>query len=129
VVPIGIVEITEERGTRTDGRGLRIALQELLRKAELDSDVDFLREGVRVMAQQLMELEVASTSAPRSTNARRSQWRAQRLPRSNLGYARRQHRATCAACSDGGYYPALLEPRRRGERALVAVVQEAYVQA
>jgi transposase-like protein len=28
---------------------------------------------------------------------------------------------------DGGYYPALLEPRRRGERALVAVVQEAYV--
>lgn len=25
---------------------LRIALQELLRKAELDSDVDFLREGV-----------------------------------------------------------------------------------
>src|SRR5258708_14044051 len=29
---------------------------------------------------------------------------------------------------DGGYYPALLEPRRRGERALVAVVQEAYVQ-
>jgi putative transposase len=38
---------------------LRIALQELLRKAELDSDVDFLREGVRVMAQQLMELEVA----------------------------------------------------------------------
>lgn len=38
---------------------LRIALQELLRKAELDSDVDLLREGVRVMAQQLMELEVA----------------------------------------------------------------------
>jgi len=29
---------------------------------------------------------------------------------------------------DGGYYPTLLEPRRRGERALVAVVQEAYVQ-
>jgi putative transposase len=28
---------------------------------------------------------------------------------------------------DGGYYAALLEPRRRGERALVAVVQEAYV--
>jgi hypothetical protein len=29
---------------------------------------------------------------------------------------------------DGAYYPALLEPRRRHERALVAVVQEAYVQ-
>jgi transposase-like protein len=29
---------------------------------------------------------------------------------------------------DGSFYPALLEPRRRAERALVAVVQEAYVQ-
>ena len=37
---------------------LRMALLELLRKAELDEDVDFLREGVRAMAQQLMELEV-----------------------------------------------------------------------
>ena len=29
---------------------------------------------------------------------------------------------------DGSYFPALLEPRKRAERALVAVVQEAYVQ-
>jgi transposase-like protein len=29
---------------------------------------------------------------------------------------------------DGGYFPSLLDPRRRAERALVAVVQEAYVQ-
>jgi transposase-like protein len=29
---------------------------------------------------------------------------------------------------DGSYYPALLEPRKRAERALTAVVQEAYVQ-
>jgi putative transposase len=29
---------------------------------------------------------------------------------------------------DGSFYPALLEPRRRAERARVAVVQEAYVQ-
>jgi transposase-like protein len=28
---------------------------------------------------------------------------------------------------DGGYFPSLLEPRRRAERALAAVVQEAYV--
>jgi hypothetical protein len=38
---------------------LRMALLELLRKVELEEDVDFLREGVRAMAQQLMELEVA----------------------------------------------------------------------
>jgi len=29
---------------------------------------------------------------------------------------------------DGSYYPLLLEPRKRAERALVAVIQEAYVQ-
>jgi len=36
-----------------------MALLELLRKAELEEDVDFLRDGVRAMAQQLMELEVS----------------------------------------------------------------------
>ncbi len=35
-----------------------MALLELVRKAELEDDVDFLREGVRLMAQQLMEAEV-----------------------------------------------------------------------
>jgi transposase-like protein len=36
-----------------------MALLEPLRKAELEEDVDFLRDGVRVMAQHLMELDVA----------------------------------------------------------------------
>src|SRR5690242_7147478 len=35
-----------------------MALEDLLRKAQLSEDVDFLREGVRVLAQALMELEV-----------------------------------------------------------------------
>jgi hypothetical protein len=74
---------------------LRIALQELLRKAELDNDVDFLREGIRVMAQQLMELEVAQHVGAEKIRTRGgSQWRAQWLSRPNLGHARRQHRAT-----------------------------------
>ena len=37
---------------------LRMALQDLLRKSEL-GDPAFLREGVRVLAQELMELEVS----------------------------------------------------------------------
>lgn len=36
----------------------RITLEELLRKTGVD-DFDFLREGVRVLAQGLMELEVS----------------------------------------------------------------------
>jgi transposase-like protein len=37
---------------------LRIALSDLLRKAQLEEDADFLREGMRVFAQAVMELEV-----------------------------------------------------------------------
>ena len=35
-----------------------MALDELLRKVQLSEDVDFLREGVRALAQALMEAEV-----------------------------------------------------------------------
>ena len=38
---------------------LRMALLDLLRKAELEPAADFLRDGVRVLAQELMELEVS----------------------------------------------------------------------
>src|SRR5687767_6275084 len=36
-----------------------MALAELVRKAELNGDVDFPREGVRVLSQALMEVEVS----------------------------------------------------------------------
>ena len=38
---------------------LRMALSELLRTAQMEEDADFLREGVRVLSQALMELEVS----------------------------------------------------------------------
>jgi transposase-like protein len=38
---------------------LSMALTELLRKADTEPDLDTLREGVRVLTQALMELEVA----------------------------------------------------------------------
>jgi transposase-like protein len=37
---------------------LRIGLQELLRKAQIEGDAEFLKEGVRVLSQMLMEMEV-----------------------------------------------------------------------
>ena len=36
-----------------------MALAELVRKAEQQGDVDFLREGVRVLSQALMEVELS----------------------------------------------------------------------
>jgi transposase-like protein len=37
---------------------LRIGLQELLRKAQVGGDANFLKEGVRALSQAIMEMEV-----------------------------------------------------------------------
>ena len=37
---------------------LRIGLKELLRKAQMEHDADFLKEGVRALSQAIMEMEV-----------------------------------------------------------------------
>jgi putative transposase len=107
---------------------LSIGLSRLLRKAELDGDVDFLREGVRVFSQALMELEVTA-----HIGAERHARTPERTGQRN-GYRERRWDTRVGTIDlhvprvrDGSYFPALLEPRRRVEQALVAVVQEAYV--
>ena len=108
---------------------LRMALQDLLRKAQVERDADFLRDGVRLLAQELMELEVAQ-----HLGAERHQRSAERTGYRN-GYRERAWDTRVGTLDlqvprvrDGSFYPSLLEPRRRAERALLAVVQEAYVQ-
>src|SRR5215469_17874027 len=108
---------------------LRMALGDLLRKAQLEQDVDFLREGARVLAQAVMELEVTQQLGA-GWHERTPERKGQRN-----GYRERQWDTRVGTLGlkvprvrDGSYFPALLEPRRRAERALVAVVQEAYVQ-
>lgn len=108
---------------------LRMALIELLRKAELEQDTDVLREGVRVLSQALMELEVSQ-----HVNAERYEHTAERTGQRN-GYRERQWDTRVGTIElqvprvrDGSFFPSLLEPRRRAEQALTAVVQEAYVQ-
>jgi transposase-like protein len=106
-----------------------IDLLGLLRKAGLDANTDFLREGVRVLTQALMEAEVSA-----HLHAERHERTAERTGQRN-GYRERQWDTRVGTLDlkvprvrDGSYYPALLEPRKRAERALTAVVQEAYVQ-
>jgi len=107
----------------------RMGVLELLRKAGAEGDLDFLREGVRVLAQGLMEAEVTElTGVP---HGERDPER--RLTHRN-GYRERRWDTRVGTIDlaiprvrDGSYFPSLLEPRRRAERALLAVVQEAYV--
>lgn len=108
---------------------LRMALETLLRKADVEQDVDFLREGARVFSEALMELEVT-----RHVGAGRHERTAERTGQRN-GYREREWDTRVGTIElrvprvrDGSYFPSLLDPRKRGERALVAVVQEAYVQ-
>lgn len=107
----------------------RMALLSEVGKAAAGGDVDFLRSAVKTMAEALMELEVAAklgAGAYERTTER-------------TGY-RNGHRVrdwdTRAGTIElaiprvrrGSYFPEwLLEPRRRAERALFAVVAEAYV--
>jgi putative transposase len=107
---------------------LRMALAEVLRKAGVEQ-ADFLREGVRVLAQELMELELAE-----HVGAERHERSAERTGYRN-GYRERPWDTRVGSIElqvprvrDGSFFPSLLEPRRRAEKALVAVVQEAYVQ-
>ena len=107
---------------------LRIGLRELLRKAMIDHDADFLKEGVRVLSQAVMEVEVEE-----HIGAGRHERSAGRVGQRN-GYRERSWDTRVGTVElkvprvrDGGYFPSLLEPRRKAERALAAVVQEAYV--
>jgi putative transposase len=106
-----------------------IDLLEALRKVGMDQDVDFLREGVRVLSQALMEAEVSA-----QLGAERHERTPERSGQRN-GYRERRWDTRVGTIDlqvprvrDGRYFPSLLEPRKRAERALAAVVQEAYVQ-
>ena len=107
----------------------RMALLETVRKAIGDGDVDFLREGLRVLAEAVMEAEVTEVTGL----AHGERDPEHRLTRRN-GYRDRRWDTRVGSIDlaiprvrDGSYFPSLLEPRRRAERALLAVVQEAYV--
>jgi transposase-like protein len=91
--------------------------------------IDTLREGVRVMTQALMEVEVAN-----HLGAERYQRTPDQQGERN-GYRDRNWDTRVGSLElrvprvrDGSFFPGLLEPRNRAERALVATVREAYVQ-
>jgi len=104
----------------------KIALRELLEKGP---DADLLREMIGFVAERLMALDVDGLCGaghgertPSRTNQRN-------------GFRERawETRAGTVALEipklrKGAYFPGFLEPRRTAEKALTAVIQEAYVQ-
>ena len=106
----------------------KMELLELVSKAE-GGDVDFLREGVRVLAQALMEAEVSA-----QIGAEHGERTPQRTTHRN-GYRPRDWDTRVGTIElavprvrSGSFLPSILEPRRRAERALTAVVAQCYVE-
>src|ERR1700740_2860297 len=103
-----------------------MSLRTLLEKS---SDADLLREMIGFTAQRLMELEVEGL-----TGAAYGEKSPERLAQRN-GYRDRTWETRAGTVElripklrKGSYFPGFLEPRRLAEKALAAVVQEAYVQ-
>jgi putative transposase len=94
-----------------------------------EDGLDFLRESLTWVVQQLMEAEVSElVGAARGERAPE-----ERLTHRN-GYRARSWSTRAGEIElaipkirRGSYFPSFLEPRRRSEQALVSVVQEAYV--
>jgi transposase-like protein len=104
----------------------KIALLALLEKG---SDASFLRDTISFAAQRLMELE--SETLCGAGHGERSP---ERVNQRN-GYRERDWQTRAGTVElripklrKGSYFPGFLEPRRLAEKALTAVVQEAYVQ-
>jgi transposase-like protein len=103
-----------------------MALRTLLEKS---SDTDLLREMIGFTAQRLMDLEAESlTGAPygqrsdervNQRNGFRDRCWETRAGTVELRIPKLRH---------GSYFPGFLEPRRMAEKAMTAVIQEAYVQ-
>jgi len=94
-----------------------------------EEGLDFLRESLMWVVQQLMEAEVSELIGAE---------RGERAPEERLthrnGYRPRRWDTRAGELElaipklrRGSYFPSFLQPRRRSEQALVSVVQQAYV--
>jgi putative transposase len=103
----------------------RMALIELIEKG---ADADLVRELLAFAADRMMELEVeAKTGVP--AGARSPDRLTQRNGYRERAWDTRAGRIDLAIpkLRKGSYFPSFLEPRRTAEKALTAVIQEAYV--
>jgi len=106
----------------------RMTIEEVVRRVLRDEHADVIRESVKAVAQEMMELEVSDLIG--AQHGERSEDRATH----RNGYRSRRWDTRAGEIElqipkirQGSYFPSFLQPRKRSEQALVAVVQQAYV--
>ena len=107
----------------------RMTIEEVVRKVLLDEHADVIREAVKAVAAEMMELEVSEL-----IGAERGERRPEDRATHRNGYRPRRWDTRAGELElqipklrQGSYFPSFLEPRKRSEQALLAVVQQAYV--
>ena len=107
----------------------RMDVLELLRKRGMDGDVDFLRDVLKVLMDEIMDAGVSAR-----IGAGYGERSPDRITHRN-GYRIRAWDTRAGTMElhipkirEGSYFPILPEPRRRSERALLAVIRQACVE-
>ena len=107
----------------------RMTIEEVVKQVLLDEHADVIREAVKAVAAEMMELEVSEL-----IGAEHGERRPDDRATHRNGYRPRRWDTRAGELElqipklrQGSYFPSFLEPRKRSEQALLAVVQQAYV--
>src|SRR5918994_89847 len=125
---VGLLKVRRKEAPAMAGAD-RMTIEEVVRKVLLDEHADVIRQAVKAVCAELMELEVSEL-----VGAERGERRPQDRATHRNGYRARRWDTRAGEIElqipkirQGSYFPSILEPRRRSEQALLAVVQQAYV--
>jgi putative transposase len=135
VVPTTVALILVGSTTESDEKEITTMVEQSMTVADVVAQVrdgrleDFVKEAVALVARELMGAEISAEVgaelgevAPESRSTHRNGYRPRpwetRVGEIDLLIPRKRQ---------GSYFPSFLEPRRRCEQAIVAVVLEAYV--
>jgi putative transposase len=107
----------------------RMTIEEVVKRVLLEEQADVLRAAVEAVCAELMEVEVSQ-----QIGAERGERRPEDRMTHRNGYRAREWQTRAGTLElqipklrRGSYFPSFLEPRRRSEQALLAVIRQCYV--
>jgi putative transposase len=128
LIIVGLLKVRLRRRPAMAGVD-RMTIEEVVRMVLVEDHADVIRGSVRWVAQQMMEFEVSEL-----VGAELGERRLEDRATHRNGYRPRRWDTRAGEIElqipklrQGSYFPSFLQPRKRSEQALVAVVQQAYV--